>query len=74
MRRSSSCGPQSVWNNDNYKVRETLETENDRLRAVNYQLTECSESQRASMAALRESLISCNHRIDSSNQAQDLIT
>lgn len=61
-------------NNDNYKVPETLEAENDRLRAVNHQLIECSERRRASMVALRESLISCSHRMDSSDQAQDLIT
>lgn len=33
------------FGNDNYKVSETLETENSRLGEVNYQLTGCSESQ-----------------------------
>lgn len=33
------------FGNDNYKVLETLETENGRLREVNNQLTGCSESQ-----------------------------
>lgn len=52
-------------NNDNYKEPETWETDNDRLRAVNYQLLECSGSWNASMATLRESFISCSHRMDS---------
>ena len=51
-------------NNDNYKVPETLETNNDRLRAANYQLMECSGSHSASAATLRERFISCHHRID----------
>lgn len=50
-------------NNVNYKVPETLETDSDRFRAVNYQLMKCLGSQSASMETLRESLISCSHGI-----------
>lgn len=54
----------NLFGNNNYKVPEILETDNDRLRAVNYQLIECSGSQSTSMETLKESLISWSHKRD----------